>query len=337
MVGITSPHTLLPHDSSAHALDSAGTSRPPGWCCWLASLLFHAALVVLLGITLHIAPRGNSGEHVRSVGVVLKQHSTEQGDYFEGESDLSHDNAAAQSQSTASGSLLDDALPGAAQQALPASLDALGLGNPEGGGVTGAGGLLDSIGGSKLPSRGRGKAGVFNTFGEGYKFVYVFDRSGSMGGSGYNALNLAKTELLASLQSLGDLHQFQIIFYNEHPSLFPGAGQSGRLVFANAANKVQATKFVRGITADGGTQHEDALLMALNLRPDVIFFLTDADRPELNPGQLQKIAARNRGGAVINAIEFGIGPSLGDENFLMRLARQNGGSYSYVDIVAAAK
>jgi hypothetical protein len=178
---------------------------------------------------------------------------------------------------------------------------------------------------------GRARTQVFGLPAEGFKFVYVFDRSASMGGSGSTPLKRAKAELMASLESLGETHQFQIIFYNDQPTMFSLAGQPGKLVFGNAPNKLQAQRFIDGIIADRGTEHEPALINALMLAPDVIFFLTDADQPELTTAQLANIAKRNRKGTVINTIEFGSGPPLG-ENFLMKLARQNGGAYTYVDI-----
>ena len=111
-----------------------------------------------------------------------------------------------------------------------------------------------------------------------------------MGGSGRNTpLSSAKAELLASLENLGETHQFQIIFYNEKPTMFALAGHPDRLVFGTSANRATAQHFVRGIVADGGTRHEDALWMALKLQPDVIFFLTDADQPQLSAAQLDKI------------------------------------------------
>jgi hypothetical protein len=72
-------------------------------------------------------------------------------------------------------------------------------------------------------------------------------------------------------------------------------------------------------------------MLAIRLNPDVIFFLTDADEPRLNSQQLQRIA-RRAGGITINAIEFGYGPQADANNFLVRLARQNGGQHAYVDI-----
>ncbi len=175
---------------------------------------------------------------------------------------------------------------------------------------------------------GRGRTRLFGVEGEGTRFVYVFDRSASMEGA---PLAAVKAELAASLDSLEDKHQFQIIFYNERPWVFNPAGDPGKLAFANAQNKERARKFVRSITADGGTRHEEALSAALRLQPDCIFFLTDGDEPRLSDAQLQKVR-RAAGGVSINTIEFGAGPKSGPPSFLVKLAAQNEGKYVYVDI-----
>jgi hypothetical protein len=302
---------------------------------WLMSLGLHAALFVTLAVAFKVTPRGTGLESPRAVGVVLRHTSAENPEqaYYEEQGDSSEaDNQTAASNSS---SPLDDAAASATAAATapaPSAADVLGPGaNALGSSMPGGTGLLAGSSGSRGPLGGQARTQVFGIPADGYKFVYVFDRSGSMGGQGARALNRAKAELLASLESLGETHQFQIIFYNERPTIFNLAGQPGRLVFGNHPNKAQAHKFVQGIVADGGTEHEPAILAALKLSPDVIFFLTDADQPELTPTQLRKIADRNRHGTVINTIEFGAGPRLG-ENFLSRLAAQNGGQYRYVDI-----
>jgi hypothetical protein len=178
---------------------------------------------------------------------------------------------------------------------------------------------------------GKARTSLFGLVGEGYKFVYVFDRSGSMGGSGRNSLVAVKAELLRSLKDLDTVHQFQIIFYNERPVLFNPTGTPGRLAFATDGNKQRATRFIDSITAEGGTAHEEALKLAIRLQPDVIFFLTDADDPKLTPAELERIR-RLAAGIIINAIEFGPGPKPAGASFLAELARQNGGGYTYVDI-----
>ena len=134
-----------------------------------------------------------------------------------------------------------------------------------------------------------------------------------------------------SLKNLDTVHQFQIIFYNERPVIFNPTGTPGRLAFATERNKERAARFIDSITAEGGTDHEEALKLAIRLQPDVIFFLTDGDDPKLTPAQLEKIR-RLAAGIIINAIEFGPGPKPAGASFLAELARQNGGGYAYVDL-----
>jgi hypothetical protein len=179
---------------------------------------------------------------------------------------------------------------------------------------------------------GSGGTSLFGIPAEGTKVVYVFDRSTSMGGGLRSPLSLAKAELQASLDELAETDQFQIVFYNQNPTPFVLGNQGPRLVRATPQNKNLARSYIGSIIADGGTGHEEALTLALKMGPDTIFFLTDADQPVLNPGQLERISRLNRRHMVIHAVEFGRGPALGDDNFLVRIAQQNYGKYTYVDV-----
>jgi hypothetical protein len=170
---------------------------------------------------------------------------------------------------------------------------------------------------------------VFGVRSRGGRFVYVFDRSASMEGG---LLSAAKRELIASLQALDGRHQFQIIFYNDRPSLMPAVHGGGpRMAFAEEPGKRLAASFVGGVFADGGTNHLQALEMALALKPDVIFFLTDAEEPQMRPEELAAVRRMNRG-TRINTIEFGAGEQRAAMNFLQRLAAENGGQHAYVDV-----
>jgi hypothetical protein len=169
---------------------------------------------------------------------------------------------------------------------------------------------------------------VFGVPGTGSRFVYVFDRSGSMDG---RPLRAAQAQLHRSLNDLDRVNQFQIIFYNHQPRVFNPAGAEPRLMWADDATKRMAQEFVSQISADGGTDHLRALRIALAMRPDVVFFLTDADEPKLTAVELLEISRLN-GGTTIHAIEFGRGPQADQDNFLARLAGQNSGQHIYVDI-----
>ena len=301
---------------------------------WLISMFLHVVLVLLLGWGLTLTPPegADADDRTAEVGIVLKR---QQGDteFYQSEEDAGQaDSSAAVAMASSNlDQVLSDPLPTDPSKALPSSLSVIGPGALEPGGVGTAQGTQSGPHGDRHTFGGKARTSVFGVEGEGYKFIYVFDRSASMGGSGRNALGAAKAQLIASLDSLKDTHQFQIIFYNEQPRIFSLAGQPNRLCFATEQNKRLAVKFVRGIVAAGGTQHEKALLAAIRMQPDVIFFLTDAGTP-LYPRELDKIKRMATGRTTIHAIEFGFGPQADPNNFLVRLARDNGGQHGYVDI-----
>ncbi len=318
--------------------DSSPQPREPfrwsGLPSWLVSLALHLALMLGLGIALGAAQRqGAAPARTAEVGIALKQTDGPPSYYHAPDDRHATDQAAASSQAAdaALAALLSDQPSVDPTAALPATHSAPGLGALEGGQVGSARGATQGQGTGSRGAGGKGRTQVFGIPGEGYKFVYVFDRSGSMGGSGRSALSAAKAELLGSLASLEQTHQFQIIFYNDRPARFNPTGNPDRLVFANQRNKTLAERFVGSITAEGGTRHEEALVAAIKLQPDVIFFLTDADEPKLWPDQLARIN-RLAAGITIHAIEFGYGPQSDADNFLVRLARQNGGQHAYVDV-----
>jgi hypothetical protein len=298
---------------------------------WLISMVLHLVVLVVLGLTIRLAPKQAAGnERTADVGIVLRQEDGDQSYY------LSQENAGGQSQaadapattSLAEALTMDSAVD--PSSVLPKTAGVIGPAIVDGG-VGHAADASQGLGGPGDTRGGVGRTSLYNIDAEGYKFVYVMDRSASMDGSGRSPLAAVKAELLASIAKLGKTHQFQIVFYNEQPWVFNPSGQAGKLAFADEQNKARARKFILSMTAEGGTRHEPALVAAIKLRPDVIFFLTDGDEPRLNPAQLEKIQ-RMAAGITINAIEFGYGPKPGSPSFLYKLASDNGGKYAYVDI-----
>ena len=185
----------------------------------------------------------------------------------------------------------------------------------------------------QLPSSARG--GIFGLEARGMRFVYVFDRSASMGEPSGRPLAVAKGELLRSLGDLGDSQQFHVIFYNERQTMFSPGGNRGRPIFASEDSKRAAGDFIESIRAEGGTRHYEALVAATRLAPDAIFVLTDADEgDDLTPDELARLK-RLLGGARCLVAQFG-----GDERRrsprLAELAEDSGGEYRVVDGAAAA-
>lgn len=199
-----------------------------------------------------------------------------------------------------------------------------GSGSGFGGSGTGTPGSGGGIGG------GRGGTSFFHIEASGLRFVYVVDHSGSMGF--HRQLAAAKAELQASLQALSSSHQFQIIFYNDLLNELRLRESAPGLNWASETNKMFARQFLFDVQPDGGTNHMAALRKAISYKPENIFFLTDADEPQLTAKELAEIKRLNAGRSRLHCVEFGKGPDIGTENFLQRLARENGGSYRYQDI-----
>jgi hypothetical protein len=166
----------------------------------------------------------------------------------------------------------------------------------------------------------------------GTKFVYVIDRSGSM--SQHDRIGAAKRELMASLGTLPPDTQFQVIFYNLEPRALvqPGAV---KLHYATDNNRALVARELESLAPDGGTMHLPALKMALAMQPDVVFFLTDAH--DLRVHDVQEATTLNHGLTKIHTIEFGIGADEQQENQLRELAKQNGGSYRYIDVAKSIR
>ncbi len=179
--------------------------------------------------------------------------------------------------------------------------------------------------------RPKGPATSLSVFGSGEltgrKFVFVIDRSKSMGGQGLNVLAAAADELGGAVESLKEYHQFQIVAYH-HQTL-----SISRRALLNATEdaKSQVTEFINNLAAFGGTAHEAALVTALAMNPDVVVLLTDGGLPELNAAQLRRIK-RAAGGTQVHCVQFGFGPQQDLNTFMRNLAAQNSGTYRYVDV-----
>ena len=185
-------------------------------------------------------------------------------------------------------------------------------------------------GGPPLAGLQKGETQFMGIRDKGTRFVYVLDRSGSMAGG--HALEMAKADLLSSLQHLDETQQFQVIFYNVQHSLLTLGGRT-TLHRATDINKTLARQKIAAVTPDGGTFHFPALTKALSFDPEVIFFLTDADaNSSIHPGDMERLTRRNRGRTRIHTIKFGVGAELTSTPYVKKLAPLNGGRYRSRDI-----
>ncbi len=205
---------------------------------------------------------------------------------------------------------------------------------PESAASSGSGGGSDSGTGTSPDldaGNGRGGTSLFGIADAGARYVYVIDRSISM--QDCSALDAAKAELATSLSRINPTEEFQIIFFNQEPhklrlrttdEFFRGTDPHRRLAVAR----------MQLIPAEGATRPLPALLEALSLRPDVLFFLTDGDRPGLSSEDLRRLRQRNGGRARIHCIRFinNDAESSASGNWMEQLAAQNAGQYVVRDL-----
>ncbi len=211
------------------------------------------------------------------------------------------------------------------QRALPGPQTA-GQGIIPGSGSGGGGGEGGGSGGGVGRSIGPGTE-FFGARDHAHSFAYVIDCSGSM--VTYNSLEVAKRELLGSVSQLPPDAQFAVIFYNSQArTLSDSQGRQG-LMAATASNKARMQTQLGAIPPFGGTNHLLALRKALAFKPEVVFFLTDAE--DMTTADVDEIL-NEVGSTRIQAVEFGSGTHLGQRSALARLAAKTGGTYRYIDV-----
>jgi len=330
--------------------DAAAAIRQRALPAWCLSFALHLALLVSAMLLWIGAPKAQRSEELaRPAAIVLAQRSPDgQHEYFaeprEAADRVSEDALALSTMNTAdipAGELVVPAF------ALPdaAAVSPAGVIPVDSRQLT-AGGRRPKLPGQDQAafiaaeqarlreSPRRGPTTQISLFGGpaavGNSFVFLIDRSQSMGSDGLNVLPDAQQELLRALQPLGTEQYFQVVVYHDKTvylnqrSLLPATDDNKRAVAGFLATKA----------ALGATGHEGALLSVLRLEPDVIFLLTDGGDPELKDHQLRSLAKIAGGHTKICCLHFGAGPLQQPGHFLQRLAALTGGEYGYIDVSA---
>jgi len=148
--------------------------------------------------------------------------------------------------------------------------------------------------------------------------VYVIDRSGSM----TDAISYAKFELKRSIRELGAEKEFHVIFYSSGP---PVEMPTRRLVNATDRNKQLAFEFIDGIIPQGETDPSKALERAFDVKPELIYLLTDGEFDKATVGLVKRLNAAGK----VKVHTIGFLYRMG-EQVLKQIADQNGGQYKFV-------
>lgn len=167
-----------------------------------------------------------------------------------------------------------------------------------------------------------GGVGFFGTTARGKSFVFVVDCSGSMQGSRFKR---AISELRNSISQLEPDQKFQIVFFNDQALPLVHSIHADRLIPANRMELKEVYEWIDNQSANGGTIPDDALIRALALKADVVFFLTDAEQVPRNVRNL--IADSNKHGSTVHTIAFG---HKGGETLMQGIAADHHGRYRFV-------
>ncbi len=154
------------------------------------------------------------------------------------------------------------------------------------------------------------------------ELTLVVDTSGSMHG---DSIEQAKSALQLALAQLRPQDSFNLVEFNDRfRALHP------RAVRADREQLQRALRYVRGLTADGGTEMEPAMRYALSQQSDSRFlrqvvFLTDGDIG--NEQALFATIRKHLGDARLFPVGIGSAPN---SYFMTRAARFGRGTYTFI-------
>jgi hypothetical protein len=188
-----------------------------------------------------------------------------------------------------------------------------GNGRPGGGGPgNGSGGLNNRDGGGPFFGIGavRGAKSI----------VYVVDRSGSMDNVG----DFLKVELARAVNRLNSTQTFNVVWFSDGDPYALAAV----MVSATEDNKHRLFRHLQDVKFSGSTDPRAALFKALELKPEMIYILTDG---EFEPEFVDAVTARNAARVRINAVGFVLEGGSGHAN-LLRLTERNAGRFKSVDV-----
>lgn len=154
--------------------------------------------------------------------------------------------------------------------------------------------------------------------------VFVIDNSGSMAGP---SMEQAKESLALAISRLKPEDRFNVIRFDDTMTVhFPD------LVEATPDKREDAIAFVRGLTADGGTEMLPALEAALRTQGPIasgalrqVVFLTDGAIG--NEGQLFQEIQSNRGDARVFTVGIGSAPN---SHFMTKAAEYGRGTFTLI-------
>jgi len=176
---------------------------------------------------------------------------------------------------------------------------------------------------------GLGNGDFFGLTPKSKKIVYVVDSSKSMNfphdSVGKTRLGRVKLELAKAILSMDENQQFFVIFFSDIAIPMPAR----QLQPATSQSKQKFLSWVAKVPGVGMTEPLQALILALRLQPDTIYFLTDG---QFNPSVVKafnKVAEKTHRNQpiIVNGICLG---NREGEPLIRELAEKNSGTYTFI-------
>lgn len=166
--------------------------------------------------------------------------------------------------------------------------------------------------------------GYFGMKADRKSIVFVVDASNSMNhpypGIARTRFGRVKLELFKTISQMTEEQKFFVIFFAEDALPMPARN----LVSATPENQKLAMEWIGGIRTFGNTEPQNAVVMALKLKPDVIYFLTDGnfDRDTVK-------SAKRHNPTKIPIHTIGFGDNTGEVR-MKEIAELTGGTYRFI-------
>lgn len=171
---------------------------------------------------------------------------------------------------------------------------------------------------------GEGNSTFFGMPADGKRIVYVVDASRSMNrpfpGPAVTRFGRVKLELVRSIRRMTSEQEFFIVYFNDRAIPMPAR----TMMPALPGTQGKYLHWAAQAKAEGQTDPQQALLLALMLRPDLIYFLTDG---EFSNQVIEQVTRSNQSRVVIHTIGFGDDKG---EKRLKQLAARNWGDYQFI-------
>lgn len=119
------------------------------------------------------------------------------------------------------------------------------------------------------------RASFFGAYAEGNRFVFVVDSSGSMRGPRWTALVY---ELIRAIESLSPDQEFFVLSFDvvPHP-MFGEPPPIGKFLRPSQRNIFRLQRWLQSLELGHGTKPAEAVGIAIQLKPDAIFLLSDGE------------------------------------------------------------